>query len=67
MMNMEWVEMRKKIRACPVESRYRLQPGLDLLIRDLKARGKSVPPEALQLNADLKDEAIEAQFDNLPV
>ena len=67
MTTVDWTEMEKTIRKCPENTRYRLQPKLAELIRAMRARGEPVPPEARQLNTELRAEAIEAQFDNLPV
>lgn len=48
-------------------ARFRLQPQLNSLIHELQNEGKKVVPGALRLNEELRNEAIEAQFDNMPV
>ncbi len=67
MTHLSWSEMQNAIRQCPVEQRYQMQPKLAALIREMRARGEPVPPEARELNAILRDEAVEAQFENMPV
>ena len=47
--------------------RFRLQPQLDRLIFEIEAQGDTVQPYMRQLNEELRNEAIEAQFDNMPV
>lgn len=47
--------------------RHRLQPQLAGLIDRLRAHEEPVPPELHRLNEELLEEAIEAQFDNMPV
>lgn len=63
----EWSEVVRAIKSCPPEKRYKLQPKLDSWITAKKIVGESVPAAARQLNQELRDEAIEAQFDNFPV
>lgn len=62
-----WPELKDAILQCPEAERYRLQPKLDRVIRRLKAEGAPVPKEARQLNHELRAEAVEAQFDNVPI
>lgn len=49
------------------DSRHRYQPQLRKLIRRMDVEGAQVPLAVRQLHEDLVCEAIEAQFDNLPV
>lgn len=49
------------------ETRYTLQPRLHALLHDMEVIGTRVPPRLRQLDHDLLDEAVEAQFDNLPI
>lgn len=67
MSQMEWADMEKTIQQCPEDVRYRLQPKLEQWIEARSTAGLPVPAEAHALNGELRDEAIEAQFDNLPV
>ncbi len=56
-----------EIKATNRADRCALQPRLDRLIREMKAQALPVAPDTRVLNTKLRDEAIEAQFDNLPV
>lgn len=47
--------------------RYRLQPRLAGLLGQMRQAGEPVPKDLVCLNELLLDEAIEAQFDNMPV
>lgn len=47
--------------------RYRLQPRLAGLLGQMRQAGERIPPHMERLNEELLDEAIEAQFDNMPV
>jgi len=47
--------------------RYYHQPRLARLIERMEARGESVPSDIRCLNEELVNDAIEAQFDNMPV
>jgi hypothetical protein len=59
--------LRARILDTPEDQRYLLQPELDRLIDRMQAAGLDVPATVRTLNEELSDEAIEAQFDNLPV
>lgn len=59
--------LRARIFDTPEDQRYLLQPELDRLIDRMQAAGLDVPATVRTLNEELSDEAIEAQFDNLPV
>ncbi|WP_135501968.1 hypothetical protein [Roseovarius aestuariivivens] len=47
--------------------RYRLQPRLAGLLGQMRDAGEPIPAKLRRLNDELLDEAIEAQFDNMPV
>ncbi|MFQ6551843.1 hypothetical protein AAD018_005780 [Aestuariibius insulae] len=47
--------------------RTSLQPRLHRVIIEMDQKRMAVPIRARRLNASLRDEAIEAQFDNMPV
>lgn len=51
----------------PVPERCALQPALDDLIARMERAGIKVPVAIRSLNDELCDEAIEAQFENMPV
>lgn len=59
--------LRARIFDTPEDQRYLLQPELDRLIDRMQAAGLDVPAAVRTLSEELSDEAIEAQFDNLPV
>lgn len=47
--------------------RYRLQPRLAGLLGQMRHAGEPVPKNMQRLNEALLHEAIEAQFENMPV
>lgn len=56
-----------EIRNARPEARYRLQPQLERLIGQLNQNGEPVTEATRALNDELRYEAIEAQFENMPV
>ena len=56
-----------KIKQESPSARFRLQPQLDHLIHEFEAQGVKVQRATRRLNEELQNEAIEAQFDNMPV
>ncbi len=52
------------LNAC---ERYRMQPRLAGLLGQMRQAGEPVPADMVRLNETLLDEAIEAQFENMPV
>lgn len=59
--------IQRQISELAVNERYRLQPRLAGLLGQMRAAGYVVPIELYRLHDELTDEAIEAQFDNMPV
>lgn len=49
------------------QERQKLQPELADIIADCEAKGAHVPARIHELNEDLLSDAMEAQFDNMPV
>lgn len=49
------------------EARYRHEPHLRRVIAHLRAEGQAVPTRVKQLHQALLSEAIEAEFDNMPI
>lgn len=47
--------------------RLRFQPEFSKVLARLRAEGARVPTRQSNLDENLTDEAIEAQFDNMPV
>lgn len=62
-----WDDFQRNFLQCSEAQRYRLQSDLAQLIQGLEAQGLPVPARARQLNTELYAEAIEAQFDNVPI
>ncbi len=56
-----------KIKQESPSARFRLQPQLGRLIGEMEAQGSKVQRRTKLLNEELLNEAIEAQFDNMPV
>ncbi len=56
-----------KIKQESPSARFRLQPQLNTLIHEIEAQGAKVHRGTKLLNEELLNEAIEAQFDNMPV
>jgi len=59
--------LSKKIEALPVARRQECQGELHMLVERAEVLGIKLPGVARQLDDELTDAAIEAQFDNLPV
>lgn len=57
----------EKIKQESPSARFRLQPQLHRLIVTIEAAGSGVRRDTKLLNEELLNEAIEAQFDNVPV
>ncbi len=49
------------------ETRYRHEPSLRHAIERLHDQGEAVPAHIKELHSTLLSEAIEAEFDNMPV
>ena len=49
------------------QTRYRYEPQVRRVIERLNAEGEAVPAATKRLHEELLREAIEAQFDNMPV
>lgn len=59
--------VHRQINDLDPSERYRMQPRLAGLLGQLREVGQPIPSELRRLNDELLAEAIEAQFDNLPV
>lgn len=60
-------KLERQIFDASSDGRLRLQPQFNAVVRRLRAEGADVPRRLRRLDAKLRDEAIEARFDNLPV
>ncbi|OUD10592.1 hypothetical protein BVC71_03620 [Marivivens niveibacter] len=47
--------------------RYKHQPALNAVLTNMRDSGLPIPHRLVELNNSMLDEAVEAQFDNLPV
>ena len=47
--------------------RHRLQPEYHAILKQMADKGVPVPPRLQDLDMRLIDEAVEAQFDNMPI
>ncbi len=59
--------LHQDILRCAPEKRFTFQAQLARLIDAMEAHDIPVPTHILDLNEELEAEAIEAQFDNMPV
>ena len=66
-LSMDIKRLHRQILDLGTEERYRLQPRLAGLLGQMRQAGERIPPDMARLNDTLLDEAIEAQFDNMPV
>lgn len=66
-LNAQLTLLLDKIQEESSGARFRLQPQLNSLICELEKEGTRVVPSARRMNEMLRNEAMEAQFDNMPV
>lgn len=59
--------LQRQIAQAPSDNRYEFEPQLRKTIEDLRRDGGHVPEHIRRLHQTLLCDAIEAQFDNLPV
>lgn len=60
-------QLEMKLRNANLETRLALRPSVSEVIDRMRAQGIDVPSRFKRLDAALFEDAIEAQFDNLPV
>jgi len=60
-------QLAKDIRNAPPEVRLQMQPDFGKVLQELEQAGTEVPARLRNLHEQLLEEAIEAQFDNLPI
>lgn len=56
-----------EIRRASSSTRLRMQPEFGRVLQELEQAGTAVPARLRNLHEQLLEEAIEAQFDNLPI
>ncbi|MGX0977530.1 putative N-acetylmannosamine-6-phosphate epimerase [Roseovarius sp. MBR-51] len=59
--------LQHQIGQADAETRHRMEPQLRRMIERLRAEGLAVPDQTKSLHEVLLCEAIEAQFENMPV
>lgn len=60
-------ELAQQIRQASPEIRLKMQPDFGRVLQELEQAGTAVPARLRNLHEQLLEEAIEAQFDNLPI
>lgn len=60
-------QLEYEVENATPKERMALHPQIDRVIITLKASGQIVPRKLERINNDLRDEAIEDMFDNMPV
>ena len=60
-------ELEEQAQTASAKERLKLAPQIDRVVTTLLSRGYRVPMRLRALNNELKEEAIEDMFDNLPV
>lgn len=60
-------ELETKVQNASLQERMALQPQLDRVVTSLTVQGIPVSKKLRRINNDLKDEALDDMFDNMPV
>jgi len=60
-------QLERDISAASPQGLLVLQPKFHSFLRDLSGKGYEIPARLRNLDVDLEDDAVEAQFDNLPL
>ncbi|MEP2639839.1 hypothetical protein [Roseobacter sp.] len=60
-------QLEDQIKTATHTERMALQPQVDRVVATLRATGQSVPRRLERMNNELRDEAIEDMFDNMPI
>ena len=60
-------QLEQRLRGACQDTRLALRPSVSRVIDRMKAQGVQVPPRLRRLDAALCEDAVEAQFDNMPV
>lgn len=63
----ELARLEHQIGQCEGATRHRYQPQLRRMMERLRSEGEVIPSRTKRLHEQLLCEAIEAQFDNMPV
>ncbi len=60
-------ELQAKVEKASSQERIALQPQLDRVVTSLTVQGIPVSKKLRRMNNELKDEALDDMFDNMPV
>lgn len=60
-------QLERKLRGANLETRLVLQPSVTKVIERMHAKGMNIPSRFKRLDAALLEDAVEAQFDNVPI
>lgn len=66
-LNSEAEQLERKLVNAGLETRLALQLSVSKIVDRMRQQGMEVPSRLRRLDAALCEDAIEAQFDNLPV
>ncbi|MBU3259449.1 hypothetical protein KPG71_05415 [Roseovarius sp. PS-C2] len=66
-LNDQLAKLKDEILNGDPDTRHGYEPQLAQLIEDMQQQGMAVPSDIRCLHEELVSEAIEAQFDNMPV
>lgn len=61
------LDLRDRILSAEADTRHKFQPQLSALMERCANADIAIPTDIRSLNDDLLEDAIEAQFDNMPV
>ncbi len=60
-------QLERNLQGACLETRLALQPSVTKVIERMRQEGVRVPSRLRRLDAALCEDAMEAQFDNLPI
>lgn len=60
-------QLEERLKGACLETRLALQPSVTKVIDRMRQQGMHIPSRLRRLDAALCEDAMEAQFDNLPV
>lgn len=60
-------QLEQRLQNACLDTRLALQPSVSKVVERMRQQGMHVPSRLRRLDAALCEDAIEAQFDNLPV
>ncbi len=66
-LNREVELLEQKLKGACLDTRLELQPSVSKVLERMRVNGIHIPSRLRRLDAALCEDAIEAQFDNLPV